>query len=82
MKPETLNTYVVTANGWTHRKWRKIGDEVKMTTAQAKYETVTLKPEDGPQVEIVGSLDDPLVKSSGLAEKASDETKKRSPRKK
>lgn len=70
--------YSVNADGWVAGKWRARGSIVSLTTAEAKYENVTLKKDEGPKVELTGSLDDPTVKSTGLADKAKAETTKRS----
>ncbi|MCW8843606.1 MAG: hypothetical protein OQK00_09345 [Rhodobacteraceae bacterium] len=72
--------YTVKADGWVAGKWRPKGSTVPMTSAEAKYENVALETEEGPKVELTGSLDDPTVKSTGLAEKAKAETTKRSRR--
>lgn len=69
--------YVTKADGWTAGKWRAKGDPLVLTEAQAKYENVTLASDAGPRVELTGSLDDPTVKSSGLALRAKTETEKR-----
>jgi len=55
---------------------------VSLTEAEAKYENVALKNDEGPKVELTGSLDDPTVKSTGLADQAKAETAKRSRTKK
>lgn len=69
--------YTVKADGWVAGKWRARGSTVSLTAAEAKYENVTLKKDEGPEVELTGSLDDPTVKSTGLADKAKAETTKR-----
>ncbi len=77
-----VKTYIVNANGWVAGKYRKAGDPVSLTARQAQYENVTLATDDGPEVKLVGSLDDPLVKSTGITTKEKSETAKRKPRKK
>lgn len=74
--------YKVVANGWVAGQNHKKGDIVELTAQAARYENVERVVEKAdPKVELTGSLDDPLVKSTGLAKKADDETKKRRPRK-
>ncbi|WP_282094315.1 hypothetical protein [Epibacterium ulvae] len=74
--------YVTTVEGFTAGKWREKGETLSLTEVQAKYEHVMLKSEydaqQEPTVELTGSLDDPLVKSSGLDEKAKLAAKTRS----
>ena len=70
--------YTVKADGWVTGKWCAKGSIVSLTPAEAKYENVSLKKDETPKVELTGSLDDPTVKSTGLAEKAKAETAKRS----
>ena len=69
--------YRVKAAGPVAGVQRQEGEIVSLTAAQAKYENVTLVKDEGPRVEIVGSLDDPNIKSTGLAGKAKSETAKR-----
>ena len=80
--PEKPQEYVTRAAGWVAGKYRPEGSTVTLTAAQAKYENVIVTSEAGPDVQIVGSLDDPTVKSSGLKEKAAEEKSKRSRAKK
>jgi len=80
--PEKPQEYVTRAAGWVAGKYRAEGSTVTLTAAQAKYENVVLASEAGPDVQIVGSLDDPTVKASGLREKAEGEKAKRSRAKK
>lgn len=70
--------YTAKADGWIAGKWRARGSTVSLTEAEAKYENVALTKEEGPKVELTGSLDDPTVKSTGLADQAKAETAKRS----
>lgn len=74
--------YIVKADGWVGGKYRSKGDPVSMTETEAKYENVAPAKDDGPRVELIGSLDDPTVKSTGLAEKAKSTRAKRSRTKK
>lgn len=69
--------YTVKADGWVAGKWRARGSTLPLTEAEAKYENVALKKDEGPKVESTGSLDDPTVKSSGLADQAKAEEDKR-----
>lgn len=69
--------YTVKADGWVAGKWRARGSTVSLTEAEAKYENVALKKDEAPKVELTGSLDDPTVKSSGLAAQAKAEEDKR-----
>ena len=69
--------YTVKADGWVAGKWRARGSTVSLTEVEAKYENVTLKTVEAPKVEMTGSLDDPTVKSSGLADKDKVEEDKR-----
>ncbi|MBT2131225.1 hypothetical protein [Aliiroseovarius lamellibrachiae] len=69
--------YRVKAAGPVAGTRRKEGEIVSLTAAQAKYENVTLVKDEGARVEIVGSLDDPTVKATGLAGNAKTETAKR-----
>lgn len=59
--------YVTLADGWVAGVWHKKGSDVRLTARQAQYENVAQKP---AQVDLVGSLDDPTVKSSDLPGKA------------
>jgi len=77
-----LQTYTVKTDGWVAGKYRKAGDPVSLTARQAQYENVTLETDDGPEVKLTGSLDDPLVKKTGLAAKEKVEAVKRSKSKK
>lgn len=74
---DELKEYMTLADGWVGGKWRAKGTPVMMTARAAQYENVTLQPDAEPKVELTGSLDDPLDKNAGLAEKAATETKKR-----
>ena len=74
--------YMTRAAGWVAGKYYPKGAKVALTGAQARSETVMLASDAGPDVELVGSLDDPTVKSSGLADAAAKETAKRSRAKK
>lgn len=74
---EKPQDYIANADGWIAGKWRAKGTPLQMTAHAAKYEQVTLASDAGPKVELTGALDDPLVKSTGLAAKAQAETKKR-----
>lgn len=42
----TKNSYVANANGWTAGQWRAKGSPLELTEEQAKYENVTLVPEE------------------------------------
>lgn len=66
---KTPQEYIANSDGYVAGLRAKKGDVVTLTARQAKYEDVTLKSDAGPDVEVVGSLDDPLLKSSGLAKK-------------
>lgn len=70
--------FKVMADGWVAGQNRKKGDIVELTLKAAQYENVELVPtKTEPEVQLTGSLDDPLVKSTGLPAKAAAETKKR-----
>lgn len=74
--------YTVKADGWVAGKWCAGGSTVSLTEAEAKYENVAQEKDEGPKVELTGSLDDPTVKSTGLADQAKAESAKRSRRSK
>lgn len=77
MSQQKKYKYTAIADGWVAGKWRAKGSPVELTEKQAKYENVRRATDAGPKVELTGSLDDPIVRSSGLAEKAKDEAAKR-----
>lgn len=59
-----LKTYVANADGWIAGVPRKKGDELELSSEQAKYVNVTLKSDRGAGAEETDSPDDPIVKKA------------------
>lgn len=77
MAKTSLENFRTLADGWVAGKFCPKGTKLSLTPAQAKYENVAPWDDGEPAVELVGSLDDPTVKSSGLKKAADEETAKR-----
>jgi hypothetical protein len=76
-----LHTYVTKSAGWVGGKIYPQGASLQLTKAAAKYENVSPASDEAPDIEMTGSLDDPLVKSTGLAAPGVAEKTKRAARK-